>query len=207
MAGSPRIVARLTTRSRTAFRRARVRQGRALGGAEEAPSLTAAARDGDGNMRSGRKNARRRGSNKRMERLPLDKASPYKPYRGKPALRHLRGDDGNVGIIRSPVRAIVLPDQLAFVLKRTLVAACFQGHHQMPAANRSPPKRSAKASASSRPSQRPCLRAAARTIPKSPGWRMTRSASSWASSGALPNISIAASNRRARRPHEGAHRG
>jgi hypothetical protein len=50
-----------------ACRRARVRQGRAFGGAEEAPSLTAAARDGDGNMRSGRKNARRRGSNKRME--------------------------------------------------------------------------------------------------------------------------------------------
>jgi hypothetical protein len=32
------------------------------------------------------------------------------PYRGKPAVRNLRGDDGNVGIIRSPVRAIVLPD-------------------------------------------------------------------------------------------------
>jgi hypothetical protein len=38
------------------------------------------------------------------------------PYRGKAALRNLRGDDGNVGIIRSPVRAIVLPDHLAFVL-------------------------------------------------------------------------------------------
>src|SRR5262249_23876270 len=33
-----------------------------------------------------------------------------KPYRGKPAVRNFRGDDGNVGIIRSPVRAIVLPD-------------------------------------------------------------------------------------------------
>src|SRR5215813_2821394 len=32
------------------------------------------------------------------------------PYRGKPAVRNLRGDDGNVGIIRSPIRAIVLPD-------------------------------------------------------------------------------------------------
>src|SRR5215470_3876832 len=32
------------------------------------------------------------------------------PYRGKPAVRNLRGDNGNVGIIRSPVRAIVLPD-------------------------------------------------------------------------------------------------
>src|SRR5674536_370879 len=36
-------------------RRARVRQGQAFGGAEEEPSLTAAARDGDGSMRSGRK--------------------------------------------------------------------------------------------------------------------------------------------------------
>jgi hypothetical protein len=34
------------------------RQGQAFGGAEEAPSLTAAARDGDGNVRSGWKNAR-----------------------------------------------------------------------------------------------------------------------------------------------------
>jgi hypothetical protein len=29
---------------------------------------------------------------------------------GNPAVRNLRGDDGKVGIIRSPVRAIVLPD-------------------------------------------------------------------------------------------------
>jgi hypothetical protein len=32
--------------------------------------------------------------------------------KGKPAVRHLRGDDGNGGIIRSPIRAIVLPDPL-----------------------------------------------------------------------------------------------
>ena len=36
-----------------------------------------------------------------------------KPYWGKPAVRNFRGDDGNVGIIRSPVRAIVLPDRAA----------------------------------------------------------------------------------------------
>src|SRR5262249_53387184 len=35
------------------------------------------------------------------------------PYWGKPAVRNLRGDDGNVGIIRSPLRAIVLPDQVS----------------------------------------------------------------------------------------------
>ena len=34
-----------------------------------------------------------------------------KPYWGKPAVRNFRGDDGNVGIIRSPVRAILLPDR------------------------------------------------------------------------------------------------
>jgi len=33
-----------------------------------------------------------------------------KLYWGKPAVRNFRGGDGNVGIIRSPVRAIVLPD-------------------------------------------------------------------------------------------------
>src|SRR5215470_5070400 len=91
MAGSPRIPARPTTRSPAACRRARVRQGRAFGGAEEAPSLTAAARDGDGNMRSGRKNARRRGSNKRMERLPLDNASPIQAVCGKAARTDLCG--------------------------------------------------------------------------------------------------------------------
>ena len=40
---------------------------------------------------------------------PSDKPA-LEPYWGKPAVRNLRGDDGNVGIIRSPVRAIVLPD-------------------------------------------------------------------------------------------------
>jgi hypothetical protein len=30
---------------------------------------------------------------------------------GKPAIRNERGDDGNGGIIRSPQRAIVLPDR------------------------------------------------------------------------------------------------
>ena len=34
-----------------------------------------------------------------------------KPYRGKPAVRNFRGGNGNVGIIRSPVRALALPDR------------------------------------------------------------------------------------------------
>jgi hypothetical protein len=33
-----------------------------------------------------------------------------KPYWGKPAVRNFRGGNGNVGIIRGPVRAIALPD-------------------------------------------------------------------------------------------------
>src|SRR5438034_9587478 len=40
----------------------------------------------------------------RPDRLAL------KPYRGKPAVRNFREGDGNVGIIRSPVRAIAPPD-------------------------------------------------------------------------------------------------
>ena len=33
-----------------------------------------------------------------------------KPYRGKLAVRNFRGGDGKVGIIRSPISAIALPD-------------------------------------------------------------------------------------------------
>ena len=51
-------------------------------------------------------------------KAPSDRPA-LEPYRGKPAVRNLRGDDGNVGIIRSPVRAIVLPDpRAAFSLLR-----------------------------------------------------------------------------------------
>src|ERR1700689_374852 len=34
----------------------------------------------------------------------------FQPYWGKLAVRNDRGDRGNVGIIRSPVRASILPD-------------------------------------------------------------------------------------------------
>src|SRR5947209_19638086 len=74
-------------RSRAACRRARVRQGQAFGGAEEAPSLTATARDGGGNVRSGWKNARGAGRTKEWSNnarqkwrdAPLTKKAPYKP--------------------------------------------------------------------------------------------------------------------------------
>src|SRR6516164_8926699 len=49
-----------------------------------------------------------------MANQPAGKASSdspaLEPYRGKPAVRNFRGGDGNVGIIRSPVRAIASPD-------------------------------------------------------------------------------------------------
>jgi len=95
MAGSPRIIARPTTRSPAACRRARVRQGQAFGGAEEAPSLTAAARDGDGNMAVGTEECSRRGSNKewnakddaKWRDAPLTKKAPYKPDAGNLPVR------------------------------------------------------------------------------------------------------------------------
>src|SRR5678815_5089892 len=41
-----------------------------------------------------------------------------KPYWGKPAVRNFRGGNGNVGIIRSPVRAIALLDPNIAALRR-----------------------------------------------------------------------------------------
>src|SRR5258708_23489378 len=76
-----------TIRLLAACRRARVRQGQAFGGAEEAPSLTAAARDGDANMRSGRKNTCGAGRTKewndkgrqKWRHASLTNKAPYKP--------------------------------------------------------------------------------------------------------------------------------
>jgi hypothetical protein len=42
--------------------------------------------------------------------VPLGKPA-FQPYWGKLAVRNDRGDRGNVGIIRSPIRASILPDQ------------------------------------------------------------------------------------------------
>jgi hypothetical protein len=41
----------------------------------------------------------------------LSDTPALEPYRGKPAVRNLREGNGDVGIIRSPVRAIALPDR------------------------------------------------------------------------------------------------
>src|ERR1700722_4161686 len=47
--------------------------------------------------------------------------SAFQPYWGKLAVRNDRGDRGNVGIIRSPIRASILPDH-----QRTLGRATFR---------------------------------------------------------------------------------
>ena len=51
-------------------------------------------------------------------KAPFDMPA-LKPYWGKPAVRNFRGDDGNVGIIRSPIRAIALPDNASVGSKMT----------------------------------------------------------------------------------------
>jgi hypothetical protein len=47
----------------------------------------------------------------RNGKAPSETPAPQ-PYWGKPAVRNVWGADGNVGIIRSPVRAISPPDNL-----------------------------------------------------------------------------------------------
>src|SRR5216684_7944305 len=68
------------------------------------------------------------------ERLAL------KPYWGKPAVRNFREGDGNVGIIRSPIRAIALPDQSCKVLlhfsgNRVYHTLCCGTLNEMPVSN------------------------------------------------------------------------
>jgi hypothetical protein len=46
--------------------------------------------------------------------LPGTSAAVLAPAGGKLALRNVRGDRGNVGIIRSPIRASILPDDRKF---------------------------------------------------------------------------------------------
>jgi len=53
----------------------------------------------------------------RCDELVVDGKAPsdisaLKPYWGKPAVRDFRGSGGNVGIIRSPVRATALPGNI-----------------------------------------------------------------------------------------------
>jgi len=50
----------------------------------------------------------------------LSDTPALKPYWGKPAVRNFREGNGNVGIIRSPLRAIALPDQSSESRDRTV---------------------------------------------------------------------------------------
>jgi hypothetical protein len=96
--------------------------GRAAGAARMAASHRAGFLDSDRGFRCGhggrecRKQTRERAGHAGSGLTCTDKGQApterpaLEPYWGKLAVRNLRGDDGNVGIIRSPVRAIVLPD-------------------------------------------------------------------------------------------------
>src|SRR6202162_4254434 len=48
-------------------------------------------------------------SRRSPRKAPLEQPA-FQPYWGKLAVRNDRGDRGNVGIIRSPIRASILPD-------------------------------------------------------------------------------------------------
>ena len=71
------------------------------------PRRRAGNEEGDG-VHEGRKQTA--GAEHSRRKAPTETPA-LKPYWGKPAVRNFRGDDGDVGIIRSPVRAIVLPDR------------------------------------------------------------------------------------------------
>jgi hypothetical protein len=70
----------------------------------------------------------------RREELAVDGQAPsdipaFQPDWGKPTVRNDRGDDGNVSIIRSLVRAIVLPDRW----QQGLEATCEDFLHEVKA--------------------------------------------------------------------------
>src|SRR6516162_2601201 len=57
---------------------------------------------------------------RRAGKAPSERPA-FQPYRGKLAVRNERGDRGNVGIIRSPVRASILPDRRQTRTSKTCV--------------------------------------------------------------------------------------
>ncbi len=95
------------------------RQSRSNGGARPSPALSASIGKSawtTGCGKGGSKLPSRVGMPGAGLTTPLCGKAPsdrpaLKPYWGKPAVRNFRGGDGNVGIIRSPVRAIALPDK------------------------------------------------------------------------------------------------
>jgi hypothetical protein len=53
-------------------------------------------------------------------------SQPSSRTEGKPAVRNDRGDRGNVGIIRSPIRASILPDRASCAVSSRPGTACAQ---------------------------------------------------------------------------------
>jgi hypothetical protein len=87
------------------------------GGAQSSPRPdTVRDNRGDHEVHEGRMQTGHRTANagSRLKPLIIGKAPlgkpAFQPYWGKPAVRNDRGDRGNVGIIRSPIRASILPD-------------------------------------------------------------------------------------------------
>src|SRR5271166_3691257 len=66
---------------------------------------------GGGKLDGGRRMPGAGLSRRSPRKAPLGKPA-FQPYWGKLTVRNDRGDRGNVGIIRSPVRASILPDHL-----------------------------------------------------------------------------------------------
>jgi len=67
--------------------------------------------DDGSQVHEGRRQTVRRELNSQSTGRPRLKLPAFQPDRRKSAVRNDRGDDGNGGIIRSPIRAIVLPDR------------------------------------------------------------------------------------------------
>ncbi|HYS22340.1 MAG TPA: hypothetical protein VER56_00270, partial [Candidatus Eisenbacteria bacterium] len=75
------------------------------------PSAQSEDHDDESGEHEGRKQTDRRDDVRvSMGKAPSD-IPTLKPYWGKLTVRNFREGDGNVGIIRSPIRAIALPDR------------------------------------------------------------------------------------------------
>jgi hypothetical protein len=68
--------------------------------------------DDGSEVHEGRRQTVRRELNSQSTGRPRLKLPAFQPDWRKSAVRNDRGDDGNGGIIRSPIRAIVLPDRV-----------------------------------------------------------------------------------------------
>ena len=68
--------------------------------------------DDGSQVHEGRRQTVRRELNSQSTGRPRLKLPAFQPDWRKSAVRNDRGDDGNGGIIRSPIRAIVLPDRV-----------------------------------------------------------------------------------------------